>query len=82
MMHIFPKIHTMAAILDTPMRQRIEEYVSKLQEEIVAAAFEKLDPNAPNFTRDSWLRRASHCHTSQPTRRSLRGELNARSPGT
>ncbi|KAI1783967.1 coproporphyrinogen III oxidase [Ganoderma leucocontextum] len=38
-----------------PMRQRVEEYVSKLQEHIVGA-FEKLDPNAPSFKRDSWLR--------------------------
>ncbi|KAI1784495.1 Coproporphyrinogen III oxidase, partial [Ganoderma leucocontextum] len=45
----------MAAASDIPMRQRVEEYVSKLQEDIVCA-FEKLDPNAPSFKRDSWLR--------------------------
>ncbi|KAM5541162.1 hypothetical protein V8D89_005091 [Ganoderma adspersum] len=38
----------------TPMRQRVEEYISKLQEDIVGA-FEKLDPNAPSFKCDSWL---------------------------
>ena len=37
------------------MRQRMEEYVCKLQEDIVTA-LEKLDPNAPAFKRDSWLR--------------------------
>ena len=40
---------------DIPMRQRVEEYISKLQDDIVAA-FEKLDPNAPAFKRDSWTR--------------------------
>ncbi|PPR02517.1 hypothetical protein CVT26_012001 [Gymnopilus dilepis] len=43
----------MAAV--KPMRQRVEEYINKLQEEIVVA-FEKLDPNAPLFKRDSWIR--------------------------
>jgi len=38
-----------------PMRQRVEEYINALQEEIVLA-FEKLDPNAPSFKRDSWVR--------------------------
>ncbi|PCH40461.1 coproporphyrinogen III oxidase [Wolfiporia cocos MD-104 SS10] len=38
-----------------PMRQQAEEYISKLQEDIVTA-LEKLDPNAPPFKRDSWLR--------------------------
>ena len=45
----------MAAPADTPMRKRVEEYVYKLQDDIVAA-FEKLDPNAPAFKRDSWTR--------------------------
>lgn len=45
----------MAATSDIPMRQRVEEYISKLQDDIVGA-FEKLDPNAPPFKRDSWLR--------------------------
>ncbi|KDR67706.1 hypothetical protein GALMADRAFT_257985 [Galerina marginata CBS 339.88] len=38
-----------------PMRQQVEEYTNKLQEEIVQA-FEKLDPNSPPFKRDSWVR--------------------------
>ncbi|KAI1783958.1 Coproporphyrinogen III oxidase, partial [Ganoderma leucocontextum] len=38
-----------------PMCQRVEQYVSKFQEDIVDA-FEKLGPNAPSFKRDSWLR--------------------------
>ncbi|KAJ8516408.1 hypothetical protein ONZ45_g6271 [Pleurotus djamor] len=38
-----------------PMRQRVEEYIRSLQDEIVSA-FETLDPNAPNFKRDSWIR--------------------------
>ncbi|KAH8082465.1 Coproporphyrinogen oxidase [Cristinia sonorae] len=38
-----------------PMRQRVEEYVVELQDTIVAA-FEKLDPNAGPFKRDSWIR--------------------------
>ncbi|KAF7430312.1 Coproporphyrinogen-III oxidase [Pleurotus ostreatus] len=38
-----------------PMRQRVEEYIRALQEEIVGA-FEALDPNAPKFKRDSWIR--------------------------
>jgi len=37
------------------MRQQVEEYISTLQEDIVSA-FEKLDPNAPAFKRDSWVR--------------------------
>jgi len=37
------------------MRQRMEEYVNELQDQIVTA-FEKLDPNSPQFKRDSWLR--------------------------
>ena len=52
---IFPTIYTMTADSNTPMRQRVEEYVCKLQEDIVSA-FERLDPNAPQFKRDSWLR--------------------------
>ncbi|KAF5316690.1 hypothetical protein D9619_006501 [Psilocybe cf. subviscida] len=38
-----------------PMRQQVEEYINSLQENIVTA-FEKLDPNAPQFKRDSWVR--------------------------
>jgi len=41
--------------VDIPMRQHVEEYINNLQEEIVLA-FEKLDPNAPPFKRDSWIR--------------------------
>ncbi|OJA20622.1 hypothetical protein AZE42_10653, partial [Rhizopogon vesiculosus] len=37
------------------MRQRFEEYIFGLQEEIIIS-FERLDPNAPTFKRDSWLR--------------------------
>ena len=37
------------------MRARVEEYISQLQEDIVAA-FERLHPNAPPFKRDAWLR--------------------------
>ncbi|TFY62626.1 hypothetical protein EVJ58_g3739 [Rhodofomes roseus] len=40
---------------DKPMRQQVEEYISTLQEEIVAA-FEALDPSAPKFKRDAWVR--------------------------
>ncbi|KAF8159903.1 Coproporphyrinogen III oxidase [Crassisporium funariophilum] len=39
----------------TPMRQQVEEYINTLQDEIVSS-FEKLDPNAPPFKRDSWVR--------------------------
>ncbi|KAI1785228.1 hypothetical protein LXA43DRAFT_151240 [Ganoderma leucocontextum] len=45
----------MAAASNIPMCQRVEQYVSKFQEDIVDA-FEKLGPNAPSFKRDSWLR--------------------------
>ncbi|KAF9482529.1 Coproporphyrinogen oxidase [Pholiota conissans] len=38
-----------------PMRQRVEEYINTLQEEIVTA-FETFDPQAPLFKRDSWVR--------------------------
>lgn len=38
-----------------PMRQQVEEYIVELQDTIVAA-FEKLDPNAGQFKRDSWVR--------------------------
>jgi len=37
------------------MRQQVEGYINNLQDEIVQA-FEKLDPNAPPFKRDSWVR--------------------------
>lgn len=37
------------------MRQRVEEYINDLQDQIVTA-FEKLDPNSPPFKRDSWVR--------------------------
>ncbi|OJA20623.1 hypothetical protein AZE42_10651, partial [Rhizopogon vesiculosus] len=36
------------------MRQRFEEYIFGLQEEIIIS-FERLDPNAPAFKRDSWV---------------------------
>ncbi|THH31623.1 hypothetical protein EUX98_g2575 [Antrodiella citrinella] len=38
-----------------PMRQQVEEYIVELQDTIVGA-FEKLDPNAGHFKRDSWIR--------------------------
>ncbi|THV02973.1 coproporphyrinogen III oxidase [Dendrothele bispora CBS 962.96] len=38
-----------------PMRQRVEDYIRKLQDEIVLS-LENIDPNAPKFKRDSWLR--------------------------
>ncbi|EMD39900.1 hypothetical protein CERSUDRAFT_112151 [Gelatoporia subvermispora B] len=38
-----------------PMRDQVEEYICNLQENIVSD-FEKLDPNAPMFKRDSWTR--------------------------
>lgn len=37
------------------MRDRMVEYVRDLQDRIITA-FEKLDPNAPAFKRDSWTR--------------------------
>ena len=36
------------------MRQRVEDYISKLQGDIVSP-FEQLDSNATPFKRDSWL---------------------------
>ncbi|KAF4611158.1 hypothetical protein D9613_006642 [Agrocybe pediades] len=45
----------MSGTSQVPMRQQVEEFVNNLQEEIVLA-FEKLDPNAPQFKRDSWVR--------------------------
>ncbi|KAJ6508633.1 Coproporphyrinogen III oxidase [Mycena sanguinolenta] len=45
----------MADASSKPMRQQVEEYILKLQDEIVSA-FEALDPNSPPFKRDSWLR--------------------------
>ncbi|OJA16891.1 hypothetical protein AZE42_12251 [Rhizopogon vesiculosus] len=36
------------------MRQRFEEYIFGLQEEIITS-FERLDLNAPSFKRDSWV---------------------------
>ncbi|KAI0927646.1 hypothetical protein AcV5_008125 [Taiwanofungus camphoratus] len=45
----------MASASPKPMRLQVEEYISSLQEDIVTA-FEKLDPAAPAFKRDSWLR--------------------------
>lgn len=37
------------------MRQQVEEYILSLQDQIVSA-FETLDPAAPSFKRDSWVR--------------------------
>ncbi|CCL99763.1 uncharacterized protein FIBRA_01785 [Fibroporia radiculosa] len=45
----------MATTSSKPMREQVEEFISKLQEDIVSA-LEKLDPNAPAFKRDDWLR--------------------------
>ncbi|KAJ7288221.1 coproporphyrinogen III oxidase [Mycena rebaudengoi] len=38
-----------------PMRQQVEEYIRSLQDEIVFS-LEALDPNAPPFKRDAWVR--------------------------
>ncbi|THH05904.1 hypothetical protein EW145_g4454, partial [Phellinidium pouzarii] len=38
-----------------PMRDRMSEYILSLQDTIVAA-LEAVEPNAPKFKRDSWLR--------------------------
>ncbi|KAJ7212013.1 coproporphyrinogen III oxidase [Mycena pura] len=38
-----------------PMRQQMEEYILALQDQIVSA-LEGLDPGAPPFKRDSWIR--------------------------
>lgn len=38
-----------------PMRQQFEEYIMKLQDTIISS-FEELDPSAPPFKRDSWVR--------------------------
>lgn len=45
----------MAETTPKPMRKQVEEYVLSLQDQIVSA-FEALDPAAPAFKRDSWLR--------------------------
>lgn len=45
----------MAASTNPSMRDRMTAYIKSLQEDIVSS-FEKLDPNAPPFKRDSWLR--------------------------
>ena len=36
------------------MRRLAQEYISKLQEDMVDA-FDVLDPNTPSFKHDSWL---------------------------
>ncbi|KAH6888966.1 coproporphyrinogen III oxidase [Coprinopsis sp. MPI-PUGE-AT-0042] len=38
-----------------PMREQMEEYINDLQDRIVIA-LEELDPSAPQFKRDSWVR--------------------------
>jgi len=38
------------------MRQQVEEYIQSLQDSIVGA-FEQLDPSAPPFKRDAWVRK-------------------------
>jgi coproporphyrinogen III oxidase len=38
-----------------PMRQQVEDYIIALQERIVTA-FEDIDPDAPKFKRDTWVR--------------------------
>ncbi|KII91000.1 hypothetical protein PLICRDRAFT_106869 [Plicaturopsis crispa FD-325 SS-3] len=37
------------------MREQVEEYILSLQD-VIVNAFEKLDPTAPPFKRDSWVR--------------------------
>ena len=46
-------IATMSSSL--PMRTRVEDYIRQLQDQIVSS-LEALDPNAPAFKRDGWLR--------------------------
>ena len=48
---------------DAPMRQRVEEFIPKPQDDIVGT-FEKLEPNAPPFKRDCWLRPKYGCGLS------------------
>lgn len=50
-----PVTAIMSNVSTKPMRQQVEEYIVKLQDEIVSS-FEKLDPNASKFKRDSWVR--------------------------
>ncbi len=38
------------------MRRQVEEYIENLQDSVVGA-FEQLDPSAPLFKRDSWVRK-------------------------
>ncbi|KAF9261380.1 coproporphyrinogen III oxidase [Marasmius fiardii PR-910] len=38
-----------------PMRQQMEDYIRHLQDRIVTS-LEQLDPDAPSFKRDSWMR--------------------------
>jgi hypothetical protein len=47
--------HQLAAMSsEQPMRDRFSGYVKSLQSQIVES-LEKLDPNAGNFKRDSWV---------------------------
>ena len=39
----------------TSMRQKVENFIDGLQDDIVTA-LEQLDPNAPRFKRDAWIR--------------------------
>lgn len=45
----------MSTQTDRPMREQVEEYILSLQD-VIVNAFEKLDPTAPPFKRDSWVR--------------------------
>ncbi|KAK2467722.1 hypothetical protein APHAL10511_000017 [Amanita phalloides] len=67
---------------DKPMRQRMEEYVRSLQDEIVTA-LERVDPNAPLFIRDAWQRpqggSGQSCVLSSPFEQDGSGALRQRS---
>src|SRR5688572_1445965 len=65
----------MTHIKTKPMREQVEEYIKDLQDRIVSS-FETLDPNAPAFKRDSWIRAQggsgrSYVFSSPPSQNSI-----------
>jgi coproporphyrinogen III oxidase len=65
------------------MRERVTDYVYALQDQIVAA-LEAVDPNAPQFKRDSWIRtqggKGQSCVFAVPPPKP--GESNVQQPET
>ena len=55
---------------ERPMRDRFSDYIQNLQVQIVEA-LERVDPNGPNFKRDSWVSCPSNRKSDSPIMKKL-----------